>query len=49
MLQCMSLYIPGVVEVLFEGVVDVLGELHILEHALQLAGEPCPALSLKQR
>ena len=42
-------YIPGVVEVLFEGVVDVLRELHILEHALQLAREPCPALSLKQR
>lgn len=27
---------------------DVLGELHVLEHALQLAGERGPALWTKQ-
>ena len=34
-------------EILFEGRVNVLGELHVLEHALHLAGEAGPALRLQ--
>jgi hypothetical protein len=37
-----------VVEVLLECHVDVLGELHILEHPLQLEGEYAPALQLNK-
>ena len=35
------------VDVLFEGRVDVARQLHVFEHSLQLAGEPRPALRLQ--
>jgi hypothetical protein len=37
-----------VVEVLLECHVDVLGELHILEHSLQLEGEYTAAFQLNK-
>ncbi len=37
----------SVMEVLLECHIDILGELHVLEHPLQLEGEAGPALRLQ--